>query len=57
MKIKKHAVLAVGLLFALSVVGCASHKPKSTSRIISEGEENPQFHYAPERAGDSIRNR
>ena len=47
------------LLFALCGVlvlpGCASHKTKSNSRIIMEGDPNPQITYAPERAGESVR--
>ncbi len=49
------SVFLFALCGALVLPGCASRKPKSSSRIIMEGDPNPQITYAPERAGESAR--
>jgi uncharacterized membrane protein len=45
------------LCLALTAGGCAHHnkKPKPGARIIPEGAPNPRITYAPERAGEVIR--
>jgi hypothetical protein len=39
----------------LASTGCAHRQPKSSFRIIGEGERNPMFISSPERAGERIR--
>jgi hypothetical protein len=41
--------------FALLLTACASHKPKSSARIIMEGERSPFITDKPERAGETVR--
>jgi hypothetical protein len=42
-----------GLLLASA--GCAHRQPKSSFRIIEEGDRNPMITEAPQRAGERVR--
>jgi hypothetical protein len=47
-------VLAGALAISTGLTACAHKEPKSSFRIIPEGDRNPNIVIAPERAGERV---